>query len=180
MRRRRRRADGGELRARAEADRVDSRRRPQRHRPWRLRRRPGDRSVGDAVRACRSEEEDDPGWWRIALGRRRSCRSPIRPGRARGNHLDDRRGRAHARWRHRAPDASVRPEHRQHPLRGHGAGGRPLRHRQSQKRTPISSGPFAEAAATSAWSRRSSSRVTPPTPTTPGRCSGNWKTRPRS
>ena len=51
--------------------------------------------------------------------------------------------------------------HRQHPRRRHGAGRRPLRHRQSQRRTPISSGPFAEAAATSAWSRRSSSRRHP-------------------
>ena len=78
------------------------------------------------------KKKTDPRRRRIALGRRRSCRSPIRPRRAFRNHLDDRRWRPDARRRHRAPDSPVRPEHRQHPRRRHGARRRPVRHRERQ------------------------------------------------
>ena len=134
-----------------QAARLDPRRRPQRRRPRRVRRRPGDRSVADAIRARRSEEEDGARRrWR-AVGRRRSRDAPLRPRRAVRHHLDHRRRRSHAGRRHRPPHAAVRADDRQPARRGDGAGQRQVRHRHAPRRIPICSGRCAAAAATSAW-----------------------------
>ena len=131
------------------------------------------------VRPRGPEEADGARRRRRALGRRRSRDARLRPGRAGRHHLDHRRRRPDPRRRHRSSDAPMRPDHRQPAGGRHGAGRRPLRDGQRRRRMPISSGPCAAAAATSASSRRSCSRRTRSTPTTPGRCSGTWRTPPR-
>ena len=90
------------------------RRRAQRRRSGHLRRRAGDRSLGDATASASIRR---PRTVRVeggcTLGRCRPRDARVRPGDAERHHLDDRRRRPHAGRRHRAPDPQVRADDRQ-------------------------------------------------------------------
>ncbi len=171
--------DGGrQLRPREGAAPGRARRRPQRPRPRRLRRRARHRPVAAQGDPRRPEGAHGPRRGRVPLGRRGPCDPPLRPRGAQRLPLDDGRGRPDPGGRHRLPRPQVRPHHRQPPRAWTWFSPTAAWSPPATTRTPISSGPCAAAAATSASSPRSSSGAAPWAPSTAGRSSGPWTRRP--
>ena len=123
---------------------------PQRRRPRQRGRRRRRRSLAAALGIGRCRGADGSRRRRSYLGgcgrrhaRARAC-GAVR------DHLHDRRRRADARRRHRAPHAWVRPDDRQPARRGSRAGRRRARHGERRRERRALLGCAREAAATSA------------------------------
>ena len=153
--------------------------RAQRPRARQRGRRARDRPLRAARRHRRSEGPHRARAGRNAARRGRPCDATVRARRAVRDHLDDRRGRAHARRRRRSHDAQARAVDRQ-PRRG---GRRPcrrqLRDRERRRACRTSSGRCAAAVATSVSSRALPSASALSRRSSPGRRCGRSSVPPR-
>ena len=147
----------GQLRPRSGPGTVRARRRPQRAGVRHQRRRHGDRPVLDATRSRGSRGAHGAGRRWSDLGRLQLRHPRLRAGHHRRDRVHDRHRRSDAGRRHRLSDPRIRAVDRQPAVGRGGHRRRTGRQRERRPRTRICSGRCAAAAATSAWSRRSSS-----------------------